>query len=365
MKICRKIKKYILTNSIRNSFQLFTNLIFGLCFLISGCEPEEGPSVPNSNVNPLAGAYILYENSAGQIDFAFYDVIMNSVTDNVFSIFNQGRKLGVTAGDMKINNNRDLYISSLGSLGSEGALYRISVDNNEATDSIIFGRNPYGFVINNNRLVISNLGGSFASVLDLDFNVITDSIEVGPQPVGVLYAFGKYVITRSGASPENSLALIDESSNLVQKLYYPSNPVSAIYNVSGIFVSSFTSKKIYRIDSKNFETVDSFSVPTSQPSIGQIVFKTQRKFFIVAGLNEIWEAESVNNTLQFRLLFPSGQAVNILNIAYESTRNEVFIAEGNNLFSNGAMYIVDAESGLIKNTFQLGGRRPVRFAFKY
>jgi len=338
--------------------------MFGLCFFISGCEPEEGPSVPN-NSRPLDGVYILYENQAGQVDFAFYDVIMNTVTDNVFSIFNQGRKLGVTAGDMKINNNRDLFISTPGVQGSEGALYRISVDNNAATDSISFGRNPYGFVINNNRLVISNLGSSFASVLDIDFNLINDSIEVGPQPVGVLYGFGKYVITRSGASPENSLALIDETSNFVTKLYYPSNPVSALYNVSGIFISSSSSRKIYRIDSKNFETVDSFSVPTSQLTIGQIVFKTQSKFLIVAGINEIWEAEAVNNTLQFRLLFPSGQAVYILNIAYESTRNEIFIAEGNNLFSNGSMYIIDAETGLTKSTHQLGGRRPVRFAFKY
>lgn len=333
--------------------------------MFTGCEPEEGPSVPNSNGNPLIGAYILYENSAGQTDYAFYDASAKTVTDNVLSSFNQGRKLGVTAGDMKLNNNRDLFISTLGTQGSVGALYRISTENNTVTDSLIFGRNPYGFAINNNRLVISNLGSSFASILDLDLNLINDSIEAGPQPVGVLYGFGKYIITRSGASPENSLALIDESSSLVQKLYYPSNPVSAIYNVSGIFVSSFTSKKIFRVDSKNFETVDSFYVPTSQSSIGQIVFKTQSKFFIVAGLNEIWEAESVNNTLQFRLLFPSGQAMYILNIAYESTRNEIFIAEGNNLFSIGAMYIIDAETGLVKNTHQLGGRRPVRFAFKY
>jgi hypothetical protein len=353
------------TNPSKYSFQLFIQLTFLISLLLTGCEPEEGPSVPNSNGNPLKGAYILYENSGGQTDYAFYDASSNTVTDNVFSSFNQGRKLGVTAGDMKINNNRDIYISTLGTQGSMGTLYKIAPENNSMTDSIHFGRNPYGFAINNNRLVISNLGSSFASVFDLDLNLINDSIEVGPQPVGVLYGFGKYVITRSGASPENSLALIDESSNLVQKLYYPSNPVSALYNVSGIFVSSFTSKKIFRIDSNNFETVDSFSVPTSQSSIGQIVFKTQRKFFIVAGLNEIWEAEAVNNTLQFRLLFPSGQAAYILNIAYESTKNEIFIAEGNNLFSNGAMYIIDAETGLINNTHQLSGRRPVRFAFKY
>lgn len=348
-----------------SALRLIVQFIFGLCFFISGCEPEEGPSVPNSNGNPLAGTYILYENSAGQTDYAFYDASSNTVTDNVFSNSNSGRKMGITAGDMKLNNNRDLYISTLGTQGSEGELYRISVDNNAATDSISFGRNPYGFVINNNRLVISNLGSSFASVLDLDFNFINDSIEVGPQPVGVLYGFGKYVITRSGASPENSLALIDESSNFVQKLFYPSNPVSALYNVNGIFVSSSSSRKIYRIDSKNFETVDSFSVPTSQLTIGQIVFKTQSKFLIVAGSREIWEAETVNNTLQFRLLYEGNVGVNILNIAYESTGNLVFIAEGYDMISNGAFYIIDAETGLTKSTHQLGGRRPVRFAFKY
>lgn len=347
-----------------SALRFIVQFIFVLFVFISGCEPEEGPTVSNY-IKPLDGVYILYEDQAGLVDFAFYDVIMNTVTDNVFSIFNQGRKLGVTAGDMKINNTRDLFISTLGVQGSEGALYRISVNNNAATDSIIFGRNPYGFAINNNRLIISNLGSSFASLLDLDFNIITDSIEVGPQPVGVLYGFGKYVITRSGASPENSLALIDESSNFVQKLYYPSNPVSALYNVSGIFVSSFTSKKIFRIDSKNFETIDSFSVPTSQLTIGQIVFKTQSKFLIVAGAREIWEAETVNNTLQFRLLYEGNAGINILNIAYESTGNQVFIAEGYDMISNGAMYIIDAETGLTKSTHQLGGRRPVRFAFKY
>ena len=333
--------------------------------IFNSCDDAGGPSVINTQGNPLKGVYILYEHSTGNADYAYFDAVNLTVTDNLYSSGNNGRLMNITAGDMRLNNNRDIYISALGMQGGAGTVYKINSENNTVTDSIRFGKNPYSFVINNNSFVISNFGASYVTILDLNLNIITDSIETGPEPRHITYGFNRYIVTKSGISPENSAALINENGYGVSKLFFNSNPVGSLYNINGIFISTITSRKIYRVDSESYNVIDSFTVPTSQNSIGELVFKTQKKFFVIAGSGEIWEVSTESGTVSFRNIFPATGGINFVNIAYEQTRNEVYIADMNNLFSNGEMHIIDAETGLIKSTYPLGGRRPVKFAFRY
>ena len=55
----------------------------------------------------------------------------------------------------------------------------------------------------------------------------------------------------------------------------------------------------------------------------------------------------------------------ISDVVYEETKNEIYIADNNDGLFNGEMHIFDASSGALKNTIPLGGRNPVRFAFRY
>jgi hypothetical protein len=342
-------------------FTLFP-AIFGILF--SGCG-ESGPSVSNEGGNSLKRVYILYTGSSGAADYAVYDAAANTMADEVYKNSNGGRTLNLTAGDMKLNNNM-LYITALGPLfSSQGTIYKLNTGDNTVSDSLRVNWNPYGFVINNGNIVVSNLNGSFVSKFDLDFNIIEDSISVGPGPANIIYGMTYYVVSKSSSTSERSLSFVNEYNNIVTKLFYTSPPVSTVFNVNGFFVSGFNSKKIFRINRESIETIDSFTVPTSMPSISELIFKNQSKFFVLASNKELWEAEMTVTGLIFRNIFPSNPDVTILNAAYESTKNEIYIAHATDQFSNGKMIIVDAESGMVKSTHQLGGRSPARFAFMY
>lgn len=333
--------------------------------LFSGCQ-EEGPSVPNTQSTSLKRVYILYTGSSGATDYACYDVAANTITDEVYKNSNGGKTLNTSPGEMKLNNNRDLYITAAGQFGSgPGTLYKINTSDNSLSDSARVNWNPYGFVINNNNVVVSNLGGSTVSKFDLDFNSISDSINVGTGPTTVIYGMFNYVVSKHSAVSEKSLAFVNEYTSNVTKLFFPAAPVSTVFNLSGFFVSASSSKMIFRIDSESLVKLDSFAVPTSQPAVSDLIFKTQSQFYTTASSKEIWKAEITETGIAFTLIFPSRPDVNILNAAYESTRNEIYIAHGTDPFSNGRMIIINAETGNVRNTYSLGGKSPVRFAFMY
>lgn len=334
-------------------------------FIIFGCE-ESGTSVTNFQTISLKRVYILYTGSTGAADYAVYDAEANTVTDEVYRNSNSGKTLNTNAADMKLNNNRDLFITAAGTFSSgEGSIYRINTSDNKAGDSLRVSWNPYGFVINNNNIIVSNLSGSVVSKFDLDFNLLTDSISVGEGPTTIIYGMAQYVVSKMSTTPEKSLAFISEANSTVTKLFFQTTPVSSVFNINGFFVSTYNSKRIYRIDSETLEKIDSFTVPTSLPAITDLIHKEQRKFFVIASNKEIWEAEITVNGIVFRNIFPAQADVNILNAAYESTKNEIYIAHGSDPFSNGRMIIINAETGLVKRSLSLGGKSPVRFSFMY
>ncbi len=342
---------------------LFT-ITLTLAAILNACDDSSGPTITNSS-NPLKGAYILYNNSLNRADYAFYDAAKDSVTDFVFSTNNSGINLGVNPGEMKLNSDRKLYVSTLGIPGSAGTIYKIDPNNNNVIDSLRFGKNPYGFAINNNRLVIANFGGSYASILDLDLNIIRDSIGVGSAPRYVLYGFNKYIVSKSAITTENSIALIDESSNLVTKLFYPAAPLSAIYNVNGIFISTSSNKNVYRIETESYTTIDSFSVPTVLTSINRLVFKTQNSFFAVAGGKEVWLVNSGSGTFTFTNIYPASSNISILTASYESNSNELFIAVRDNSTGFNQLIIINGDSGTLKRTKPIAGYGSASIVFRY
>jgi hypothetical protein len=333
--------------------------------LFSGCA-DTGPSVSNNEGNSLKRVYILYTGSSGAADYACFDAVNNTISNEVYKNSNNGKTLNINAGDMKLSNNRDLFITASGQfLSGQGSVYKINTADNTVSDSVRVNWNPFGFVINNNNIIVSNLSGSTVSKFDLDFNLIIDSIAVGISPSTITYGMAQYVVSKTANTSERSLSFVSEATNNVIKLFFQSPPVSTVFNINGFYVSASTSKKIYRINSETLEKIDSFNVPTSQPVINDLIFRTQTQFFVISSFKEIWKAEQTVSGVTFTLLFPSSPDVTILNAAYESTKNEIYIAHSPDQFTNGSMIIIDAETGLVKRTYQLGGKSPVRFAFMY
>lgn len=335
-----------------------------LSIFIAACNDSEGPTVPNTGGNPLTGAYILYYSSFTSTDYAFYDASKDSVTDFVFTSNNPGVKLNVNPGEMKLNSDRKLYISALGIPGNNGSIYRINPENNTVEDSLRFGSMPDGFAINNNRIVIANSLSTNVTVLDLDFNIIKDTVEVGSNPVNVLYGFNKYIVTRQLTNTEPSAAFVDEINYSVTKQFFPGVPVSAIYNVNGIFISTSQNKNIYRIESESFTTIDSFAVSSVYPSLGKLIFKSQNSFYVVAGGKEIWLAVANSGTFVFTNIFPASNDINIGSIAYESNSNELYFTSSTNA-PGSILYIIDGNNGNVKRFKSLAGNGSKSIVFRY
>lgn len=342
----------------------FIVLIAALSVFFTSCNDSNGPTVTNSGGNSLKGAYIFYYSSASSSDYAFYDAAKDSVTDFVFTSNNPGIKMNVNPGEMKLNSDRKLYATTLGIPGQQGTIYKIDPVSNNIEDSLRFGNQPDGFAINNSRIVIANSLSTNIAVLDLDFNVIRDTVEVSGNPVNVLYGYNKYIITRKLTNAEPSAAFVDQINFNVTKQFFSTVPVSAIYNVNGIFISCDQNKNVYRIDPETYTVIDSFAVSTIYSSIGTLVFKTQSSFFAVAGNKEIWLATLNSGTFTFTNIFPSSIDINIGAIAYEPNANEVYFTSYTGS-TGSVLYVIDGSSGSIKRFKSLAGVGSKSIVFRY
>jgi len=342
----------------------FVSTILTFALILFGCNDSSGPNVNNSGGNPLAGAYILYYSPATSTDYAYYDAVKDSVTDFVFTSNNPGVKLNVNPGEMKLNSDKKLYITALGIPGNNGTIYKIDPLNNTIEDSLRFGNSPDGFAINNNRIVVGNSGSTNVTVLDLDFNLIKDTVEVGSNPANVLYGYNKYIVTRMTLNNEPSAAFIDEINFGVTKLFYPAVPVSAIYNVNGIFISTNNNKNIYRIDPGSLTTTDSFPLPTMFAGISELIFKTQNSFYAIADNREVWLAKAESGTLTFTRIMEAVSDLFIRTAAFESTANELYLTSES--FTGGnTLYIINGESGAVKRIKSFAGANTKSIIFRY
>jgi len=347
---------------IKKSF--IPSLILCCMLFFFACGESEGPTVPGAGGNPLAGAYVLY-GTAGSTDYAYYDAVKDSVTDYVFTSSNPGRSLNINPGEIKLNSDRKLYITALGMPGGNGTIYKIDPIGNNVIDSLRFGSAPDGFAINNNRIVVGNSGSTNVTVLDLDFNIIKDTVEVGSNPANVLYGFNKYIVTRSALNNEPSAAFIDEISYGVVKLFFPHVPVSAIYNINGIFLSTNLNKNIYRVDPETITTTDSFVVPTVFSSIEELVFRSQNSFYAVIGQREVWLGNISSGTISFTNIYPAQLNWNIRSAAYESNANELYLGVHDASTGFSFLVIIDGTSGTVKRTKTLLGLGPAGIVFRY
>lgn len=346
-----------------NKFTLITTILT-FALLLFGCNDSTGPTVTNSGGNALAGAYILYYSPSTSTDYAYYDAVKDSVTDFVFTSNNPGVKLNVNPGEMKLNSDRKLYVTTRGIPGHNGTIYKIDPLSNTIEDSLRYGTSPHGFAINNNRIVAGNSGSTNVTVLDLDFNIIKDTIEVGSNPANVLYGFNKYIVTRNTLNNEPSAAFVDEINYGVTKLFYPAVPVSAIYNVNGIFVLTNNNTNIYRIDPESILTIDSFTVPTIFSSLSKLVFKTQNSFYAVAGGKEIWLASANSGTIGFTNIYPATGDVSIGTIAYEPNANELYFTSESNP-PGAILFVLDGNNGTVKRFKSLTGNNIQSIVFRY
>ncbi|MEE9438763.1 MAG: hypothetical protein V3V14_07155 [Saprospiraceae bacterium] len=88
------------------------------------------------------------------------------------------------------SNGDQIYVSSWGDTGSNGAVYEINTKDNTLSEAIISGNGPEGMVIDNNLLYVAKGGGfgvdSVVVIIDTHSNTVVSTLTVGDNPEQII-----------------------------------------------------------------------------------------------------------------------------------------------------------------------------------
>ncbi len=353
--------------------------IFCLSFIIAsfaflpGCSKD---TVTNTPVFTTQGFLILCEGSFSTPgDYSFVNTKNDTVQNNVYLNSNSGATLGKFPDGMLLNLSY-LYITVQGNYGSTGKMYRLTeADNKLVNASVDFGVNPYDFVLANSHFYVTNIGDSTVTKLDLSLNVINPGIEVGNSPSDIIYVLHSMYIAKTSYTSENSLGIIDVFTDHVTKTFFPAPPVSVAFNQGVPYVSTYSHKMLYMLDSNvTNKIIDSISIGIPDAAIGKIVPGDYNTMYVVGVTDTSYQSDIGKNVYKLNLTtkqidnsFTIHMAGNddVYGIAYEgSVNNLLYIANSNGGTVNGEVRAYTPSGGLLK-TYALGEKYPRKFAFKY
>lgn len=356
--------------------------VFVFCFILVftssifiGCGDED--VILNNNVITANGVFILYEGVFGQsnsYDYGFIDLNTGNVNSNIYRSVN-GNNLNAFPDGMVLHLNSDLYICSQGNYSGPGSIYKINSTNNQLISSrVSFGRNPYNFVIHNNRIYVSNIAGDFITVMNLDFSSVNDSLAVGSNPSDIIYALDNIYISKASYTTENSVAVINTITNSVSKVYFTAPPVSVANNIGGIYVSTYSNKKLYVLDSSSAQVIDSIALTINEPAIGTIIAGSPRTLYIL-GVSDtsfagnigkkVYKYDILNRSVDpnFNVEFTGNN--DVYGITYEPFERRIYISNSKSGQQNAELLVYDENGALLRTYPDVGGKLSKRIAIKY
>jgi YVTN family beta-propeller protein len=350
---------------------LFFVIIVSAVYLI-GCSEED---VINTPVTSTKGVIVLYEglfNQPSSYDYAFINTDSNTVYSNVYQNSNSGAHLNAVPDGLVLSTN--LFVIAQGNFGHQGTIYKINSSTNQLISSRDFGNNPYSMALGSNAIYVTNTASDFISIMDMNFNPIADSISVGPNPSDIVIGSGYLFIAKQSYTFENSLAVINESSHQVNKLFLIAPPVSVDIVENWVCVSSYWHKMIYRLYGNNGQLIDSIPVAVTEPAIGSVCHGDSRTLFIL-GVSDtafggnigksVYKLDLISKALDpnFHIQFSGND--DVYGIAYNNSEKRLYISNSKGGLSNGELKIYDDNGSLVRTYNDVGGKFPKRMVFKY
>jgi len=187
-----------------------------------------------------------------------------------------------------------------------------------------------------------------------------------------MYALNYVFVSKSSFLAQKSLAAINIFSYSVDRIFFNSLPISSAVNNGGIYVSTYTSKKVYLLDSLIGGITDSIYVPSNGTAIGDLISGSPLKLYVVGGNagtaftgREVWRIDLLSQPPNVELLISSQDISGINGIGFEPINNEIFISDTNGGGTYGEVRVYDAYNGNWKKTYPVGGRNPAKLAFHY
>lgn len=346
-------------------------LISVVAVFLFSCTRDE---IFHNPVNSTAGVFVLCEGQFGSSgDYSFINLINDSVSDNVYTNSNNGAFLG-NAPDGIFTYLTSLYISVQGIFNQPGKMVRVNSTTNRLEDtSASFGLNPYNFAFGNNTFFVTNIAGSTVDILNLSLDHVS-TVDVGPNPSDAIQAQLRIYVAKASYTTENSVAIVDIFNHSVAKAYFMSPPVSVANNYGGVYVSTYSHKKLYVLDSASSNFIDdSISINIPYPAIGDIISGNYRTLYIVGIADTsfsgytgkaLYKFDLVNRTLDSTFAIISSGSDDIYGVSYDYVSEKIYVANSRSGSNNGQVKVYDTNGALLRS-YEIGNKFPRRFAFKF
>lgn len=338
----------------------------------SGCSDDNNPLIP---VLTHKGVFVLYEGLFGQpqtYDYGFINLNNNNVSVNVFQNSNNGTNLNAVPDGIQVYG-KYLFIASQGSFGQQGTIYKIDAVTNQLITSRDIGLNPYSLLCaSNGRIFVTNTAGDYITVLDTALNIVQDNISVGSSPSEISLS-GEFVyISKQSYTSENSLAIVNINNFSVSKLFFNTPPVCAEAFNGKIYVSTYSGKKIYTLNSASNSIIDSVDLNITEPALGYISVMNSGSLFFM-GVSDtafssnvgkrVYKLDLINKIIDPNFNIQYTGVNDSYGMAYNISTQQLYVVNSKSGTANGEVNVYDNNGNLVKNYPDIGGKFPKKIAF--
>jgi hypothetical protein len=344
------------------------SVVLTLSVLLFSCSRDE---VTNSPVSNTQGILVLYEGglTPGSGDYAFINTNRDTVFNDVYRNSNNNANLGLFPDGMYLYGQY-LYVTSQGNYGGPGKMFMIGSTDNKLLDTLTFGTNPYDIELSQGDFWVTNIGGSTVTRIDGNLNIV-NTIQVGANPTKIVNSINHLYVAKASYTSEYSVAVINKFDNSVTKVFFNYPPVSIAPSYKGVYVSAYTDKKLYLIDTLQFNNiVDSISCSSVQnDAVGEVTAGDNNTLYVVGTDTALFGNTgktvyrvdiAAKNVTQF---INDPQIMDIYGIAYNPVKEQIVIADSRSGSEPGQVRVYDKNGSLLR-MYQLTGYYPRKFAFK-
>lgn len=342
--------------------------LFLLIFLAASCTRDE---IVTNPVTTTQGILVLYEGgmTPGSGDYSFINTVTDSVYNNVYQNSNNNANLGIYPDGMYLYG-QSLYVTSQGNYGGPGKMFRINSSDNKLQDTLTFGLNPYDFDLAEGDFWVTNISDSSVTRINGNLNIVVSAIYVGPNPTKIIAGNSNMYVAKASYTSQYSVAIINTFNNTVSKVFLSTPPVSVAYNNGMVFISGYTKKMIYSLDSIANIIDDSIScaaIPNS--AIGEIIPGDYGTLYVVAldtaSFFSLGKAVYLVDifTKSVTPIITDPTITDIYGITYNTVKEEIVIADSRSGTAPGQIRTF-GKNGTPRKTYQISGYFPRKFAFK-
>ncbi|MFH0734900.1 MAG: YncE family protein [bacterium] len=330
------------------------------CILFISCGKDNSVNPPSVETK-FKGVFIVNEGLYGQNNstVSFYNPETELVTNNVYEAANPGINLGDNANDIEVFGDKG-YIA----VDNSNKIEIINISTFKSLGSIDLGTNgsPRDIVIIDSTIgYVTSLYKDKLIKFNPSTKQIIKEIEVGSKPEGAVYSAGKIYVANSGFSYNNSVSVVDITTDIVEAtLVVGDNPRFVhkgsdgnIYIVCSGKFDAVGKGGVYKINAQSNIVSDSVII-NSNPGESCLILGNK---MVVATNNGLLKVNLTNMTAEADV-FISGLSINslygvIYSVVYNSKTEQLYCGNPKDFQQSGEIIIIDLNGTEIKR-FEVG-----------